>query len=169
MISKKLCMLGTFAVGKTSLVSRFVHGVFSDTYLTTVGAKIDRRVLRLDGEPVTLILWDLAGDDDLQQVRASHLRGAAGYLLVVDGTRPRTLEVALGIRDRARSILGDVPYVVALNKVDRVDDWMLADADAEQLGESALAVVRTSALHGHQVEHAFELLARATTGRVDDG
>src|SRR4051812_29872267 len=85
MIQKKVCMIGTTAVGKTSLVARFVHSIFSDKYLTTVGVKIDKKVVAPDGTEVTLIIWDLAGDDDFQRLQTSYLRGTGGYLLVADG------------------------------------------------------------------------------------
>ena len=89
MIQKKICMLGGFAVGKTSLVSRYVSSIFSDKYLTTVGVKVDKKQVAVDGRSVTLMLWDIAGQDDFQTVQASYLRGMSGYLLVVDGTRQR--------------------------------------------------------------------------------
>ncbi len=62
MLKKKICMLGYFGVGKTSLVSRFVRSMFADRYQTTVGVKIDKKVLSVDGRDVTLMLWDLAGE-----------------------------------------------------------------------------------------------------------
>ena len=96
MIQKKICMLGTFAVGKTSLVARYVHSMFSEDYQTTVGVKIDRKLVDLDDQQLTLMLWDLHGDDEFQRMRVSYLRGAAGYLLVCDGTRRSTFDHALG-------------------------------------------------------------------------
>ena len=86
-IQKKICMLGAFSVGKTSLVKRYVASVFSETYLTTVGVKIDKKTVDLAGRVVNLILWDLAGEDDIASLRMSYLRGSAGYVLVADGTR----------------------------------------------------------------------------------
>jgi small GTP-binding protein len=86
MTQKKICMLGSFSVGKTSLVARYVSSVFSDKYLTTVGVKIDKKTVAVDGADVTLLLWDIYGEDDFQKLRMSYLRGASGYLLVVDGT-----------------------------------------------------------------------------------
>ena len=62
MIQKKICMLGAFAVGKTSLVKRYVHSMFSDKYLSTVGVKIDKKVLHNGDSEVMLMLWDLYGD-----------------------------------------------------------------------------------------------------------
>ncbi len=78
MISKKVCLLGGFAVGKTSLVARFVHGVFSEKYLTTIGVKIDKRSMTVDDDELDLVIWDIYGEDDYQRVRMSYLRGASG-------------------------------------------------------------------------------------------
>ena len=87
MIEKKICMLGASGVGKTSLVSRFVSSIFSDKYLTTVGVKVDKKVVAVDDTQVTLLLWDIYGQDEFQTVKPAYLRGASGYLLVADGTR----------------------------------------------------------------------------------
>jgi GTPase SAR1 family protein len=78
MIQKKVCMLGSFSVGKTSLVRRFVESMFSDAYLTTVGVKIDKKPLQVEGNDLTLMLWDIYGEDDFQKMRMSYLRGARG-------------------------------------------------------------------------------------------
>ena len=85
MIQKKVCLLGTSGVGKTSLVAQFVHSMFSEKYLTTVGVKIDKKTVPLNGTEVTLVLWDLAGDAYFQRLLSSSLRGTSGYLLVADG------------------------------------------------------------------------------------
>src|ERR1051325_7234218 len=74
LIQKKICMLGAYAVGKTSLVARFVRSIFSEKYHTTIGVKIDKKTLRVDDQELSLILWDLAGEDDFYQVRMSYLR-----------------------------------------------------------------------------------------------
>ena len=85
MIQKKVCMLGGTGVGKTSLVSQFVTSLFSDSYMTTIGVKVDKKVVAVEDREVTLVLWDIYGEDEFQTVRPSYLRGASGYLLVADG------------------------------------------------------------------------------------
>ena len=80
MIQKKVCMLGAFAVGKTSLVKRFVDSMFSEKYQTTVGVKIDRKRIQLDEQEVNLVLWDIHGEDELQKVRLSYVRGTSGSI-----------------------------------------------------------------------------------------
>src|SRR6204780_5202049 len=87
MLKKKICMVGEFGVGKTSLVRLFVDSIFDERYLTTIGVKIDRKDVTVGSASVTLMLWDLAGEDDLAQLKVSHLRGASGYILVPTGAR----------------------------------------------------------------------------------
>ncbi len=157
---KKICMLGTFAVGKTSLVARYVRGIFSEKYMTTIGVKIDKKSIDHDGQPIELILWDLNGEDRFQKISMSYLRGSDGYLLVVDGTRRGTLDAALALHERALESLGEVPFVLLLNKADLVDEWELDDEDWAPLEARGWTILRTSAKIGTRVEEAFDILAR---------
>jgi len=159
MLQKKICLLGAFGVGKTSLVRRFVDSIFSDTYLTTVGVKIDKKMLEVGGEPMALILWDIAGEDEVSAVRVSYLRGAAGYLLVVDGTRPETLDTAASIQSRITAEVGAVPFIVLLNKADLQEEWTIPPERVEQLQASGWIFLHTSAKTGAGVEASFEQLA----------
>jgi small GTP-binding protein len=162
-LQKKICMLGGFSVGKTSLVKRFVASVFSESYLTTVGVKIDKKTVDLGERAVNLILWDVAGEDDVSTVRMSYLRGSAGYVLVADGTRLSTLEVALSLRARVEAELGALPFVLLLNKSDLKDEWAIGEDKLEELRQTGWSVRASSAKTGDGVEDAFkELAARVT-------
>lgn len=161
MIQKKICMLGGFAVGKTSLVSRFVHSMFSDAYLTTLGVKIEKKSIDLGREHVDLIIWDLHGEDDYQKMRLSYLRGASGYLLVIDGTRRQTLETALALQHSAELTIGRVPFFLLANKADLANRWEIDEGTLAGLEARGWHVVRTSAKTGAEVEEAFGALARA--------
>ena len=160
MIQKKVCLLGATGVGKTSLVSRYVLSLFSDTYLTTIGVKVDKKALAVDGQEVTLLLWDIYGEDEFQTVRASYLRGASGYLLVADGTRQLTLDTARQLQKTAEGVIGRVPFVLALNKSDLADDWRVDDRVLWRMAEDGWSVIRTSAKTGAGVEDAFLKLTR---------
>jgi small GTP-binding protein len=163
MIQKKVCLLGTSGVGKTSLVARFVHSMFSEKYLTTVGVKIDKKTVPVDGTEVTLMIWDLAGDDDFQRLQASYLRGTSGYLLVADGTRRVTLDLALELQKRVAATLGPVPFILALNKADLAPQWEVDEARINALSAQNFTVIKTSAKDGAGVEEAFADLARRMT------
>lgn len=161
MIQKKMCLLGGFGVGKTSLVARYVHSIFSDKYLTTVGVKIDKRSVNVGDETVDLVIWDIYGQDDFQKVRMSYLRGAAGYLLVADGTRRATLDTALALHDSAQAVVPNVPFTLVVNKADRASEWEIDDGLLGVLTQRGWRVLKTSAKTGADVEDAFTTLAGA--------
>ena len=158
MIQKKICLLGAFSVGKTSLIQRYVNSVFDDKYLTTVGVKVDKKELQIEGRDVKLMIWDLAGEDDYSSLQKSYLRGAAGFILVADGTREKSLDTALDIRDRVKTELGDIPFVTAINKLDLQDQWVIASSRFDELSDSNV-ILKTSAKTGENVEELFAGLA----------
>jgi small GTP-binding protein len=160
MIQKKICMLGSFAVGKTSLVRRFVESIYSDAYVTTVGVKIEKKVVHLGNADVTLVLWDLYGEDEFQKLRLSYLRGASGYLLVADGTRRSTFEKALELEGKVRGEVGDIPLVFVINKSDLLAEWEVDAAMEAQLAAKPGMILRASAKTGENVEEAFSEIAR---------
>lgn len=160
MLQKKICMLGSYGVGKTSLVGRFVYSLFSDKYHSTIGVKVDRKSFNLDGTDVNLLLWDLHGDDEFQRVRASYLRGMSGYLLVVDGTRSDSLQVALDLQKLAHDTVGDVPFLMLINKCDLAQEWDIANDEIKKLVDLGWVIHKTSAKTGRLVNESFELLAR---------
>jgi small GTP-binding protein len=151
-------MVGAFGVGKTSLVSRFVHSIFSEKYQTTVGVKIDKKVIHHRGAEIDLILWDLAGEDALTTVRPAHLKGASGYILVMDGLRRNTLAVAIDLQRRVRESIGDAPFLCVVNKADVRESWEIQRPDLDDLVSRGWTVVETSAKTGVGVESMFETL-----------
>lgn len=159
MMQKKICMLGGFAVGKTSLVQRFVQSIYSDKYHTTVGVKIDKKLVNVAGQDVNLLLWDIQGEDGVQKLRSSYLRGASGYILVIDGTRRATLDIAYSIQKVAEETLGLVPFVVVINKSDLTEEWELDDVAMKYMAQRGWIASKTSAKTGTGVEEAFLTLA----------
>lgn len=159
-VQRKICMLGATSVGKTSLVRRFVESMFSEKYQATIGVKIDRKLVELGDTTVSLLLWDLQGEDELQRVRMSYLRGASGLIYVADGTRPETLATTRAIRDIAQETIGELPSILLLNKTDLAGEWALDDAFVAEHGPSGMPVLRTSARTGDQVEEGFHHLVR---------
>lgn len=158
--ARKVCMLGDFGVGKTSLVARYVRNTFSDKYLTTVGVKVDSRLVRLaPGTDIKLVIWDIAGKAVLDNLNQNYLRGASGLILVADGTREASLRAALSLAMQARDVIADPACVLFVNKLDLVDRWEVAPAVLAEIRRS-IAVFETSALSGDGVEAGFEELAR---------
>jgi small GTP-binding protein len=156
---KKVCMLGSYAVGKTSLVRRYFESIFDERYLTTVGVKIDRKRVMAREQEIDLVVWDLAGEDQMVIPRRSHYRGASGYILVVDGCRRVTAERALVLLDEAISISGPVPVVIAVNKADLSSSWEIGATEREGLTRNGWQCFDTSAKTGAGVEALFSALA----------
>jgi small GTP-binding protein len=154
-------MVGAFAVGKSALVQQFVHSIFSDRYLSTVGVKISKKELTLDGQEMCIVLWDLEGKDLYTEVNVSYMRGAMGFFVVADGTRRETLDMALNLRLKALEVSGPIPHCLLINKADLAQEWELTPDDIAALKERGLAVFETSAKTGQSVEDAFMELARA--------
>jgi small GTP-binding protein len=159
-IQKKICTVGAYAVGKTSLLARFVKSLFDEKYLTTIGVKIDKKMITVAGQEVMLMLWDLAGEDEFSQLKTSYLRGASGYLLVADKTRPHTLETAFQLKARIENELGEIPCVLVLNKSDLVDESKIDKSEIDKLAQNGWQVIETSAKTGQGVEEAFLALSR---------
>jgi small GTP-binding protein len=167
-------MLGASAVGKTSLVRRFAKGMFSDRYVTTIGVKIEKKTVDVGDTSVELMLWDVNGEDRFQKVSTSYLRGSAGYFLVADGTRPATLETAQTLHQRARDMLGPIPFRLLINKADLRDApsetapapgeapavWSIRDETLEQYGVTDWPLLYTSAKDDVNVDDAFTELTR---------
>jgi len=159
MIQKKICLLGAFAVGKTSLVARFVKSIYSDQYITTVGVKVDKKTVSVNGQEINLIVWDLAGEDEFQKVRMSYLSGASGYLLVADGTRRDTIETARMLRQRVNEHIGAIPFIFIINKADLTSEWEIDDQVIAECEGQGWTVIKASAKTGEGVEEAFAKLA----------
>lgn len=158
--ARKICMLGDFGVGKTSLVARFMRNTFSDKYLTTVGVKVDsKEVDRGELGVVKLVVWDIAGRSVLDALNMSYLRGASGLLLVADGTREATLRTAIDLLLQSRGLLPDAEAVLLVNKLDLIERWEVAPSTLVELRQT-LPVIETSALSGDGVEQAFMELAK---------
>lgn len=171
MINRKICLLGAFAVGKTSLARRFVHGVFDERYLTTLGVKIDTKTIDLPAGQVKLVVWDIEGSDPADEAVNSvgsrmeaYLQGTDGVMLVADGTRPATVEAAQDILQWLIEGYPGIPVMLLLNKADLVDEWQADPAQMEVL-PGLTQCFTTSALSGENVEDTFVLLAEKLTGK----
>jgi small GTP-binding protein len=153
-------MIGAYSVGKTSLVERFVRSLYSDEYHTTIGVKIDKKLMSVDGEDVACMLWDIAGEDEFYTVNNNYLRGMSGYFLVVDGTRQSSIEIACRLQERVELLFPDIPFVVLVNKADLKHEQAFVEGGVLGISDRPYGQLHTSAKTGENVEAAFELLVR---------
>lgn len=159
---KKICLLGDFSVGKTSLVRRFTENRFDDRYLSTLGVKVSRKLLSLEPKApvqVTLMIWDTSGGDPFSNVVRSYYQGASGALLVCDLTRIDTIASMQRYAHEFRNVNAGVPLVVLLNKVDLINERMVSD---DLIAETTTALgapwFYSSAKTGQGVEPGFHAL-----------
>lgn len=160
-VQKKVCLLGDFAVGKTSLTRRFVESRFDDRYLSTLGVKISRRAIMGTENAFNLLIWDLAGGDDYSHVESSYITGATGALLVCDLTRPETLDTVRYYKKQLIDVVGDIPLIILANKVDLTEERIVSDEQLDTLAEEiGCQWLPTSAKTGLNVEEAFQTLTQ---------
>jgi len=166
-VKKKICMLGHFGVGKTSLTERFVYNRFEEKYLTTIGVKISQKLL----PPVyckskekkiqyEFLIWDIASLDKFDVMVKNYYLGAAGALAICDLTRIETSEALLDISQKFLEISPNSKLLFIGNKVDIADDAHLERKRLQEMAEQFHSdFLFTSAKTGEQVEAAFLRLA----------
>lgn len=163
MIQKKICLLGASSVGKTSLIRQFVDGIFNERYLTTIGVKVDKKLVEHNGEQIQFILWDIEGNDRYNLFQERYLRGAAAYIIVVDQTRMSSFLDGMTVQELAKNAV-DCPSVLAINKSDLTKNWPMPEEDLQEKIQSFDFCFNTSAKTGDNVELMFEQLAKHFLG-----
>ncbi|MDX1708071.1 MAG: Rab family GTPase [Desulfobacterales bacterium] len=167
-VKKKICLIGSFAVGKTSLIQRYVYDRFDEKYLTTIGVKISQKALPPLKDPSsgqmiqhTFLIWDIAGMEKFDSVVTNYFRGAAGALIVADLTRQETVEHIGELFDRFCTISPDAVVIVLGNKLDVFkEDKQMLSALKRKAAEFETEYMLTSAKTGEGVEQAFMRLSQ---------
>lgn len=157
-MNKKVILIGHYGVGKTSLVKRFVHSMFSEEYITTIGVKIDKKTVTVNGTSVNLLIWDIAGESSQQKVPQSYRLGAHGALYVFDLSRPSTYQQIEEEINSLKSLLPNIPVEILGNKADLVTKEEI-DQVSQQI--HPLKASLTSAKTGEHVDDAFEKLTQS--------
>lgn len=153
---KKVILAGHFGVGKSSLVKRFVHQKFSDQYLTTIGVKIDKKVVDVQGATIKMMLWDIAGESNMVKIPTKYFAGAHGIMYVFDATREETYVNIENDLFEINKNLMDKPVIILANKSDLIDPELEDSLKAE----ISAPFILTSAKTGDKVEESFLELAR---------
>jgi small GTP-binding protein len=166
----KVVMVGDFAVGKTSLVRRFVHNEFSDSYLTSIGVKVSKKDITAPDYRASLLLWDIAGSDGFGSISTEYLKGAAAAIIVADITRESSISMIRNYIDMFHSVNRDAPYQISINKSDiikdpKILDYYRSEEFTAKFG-SAMQVSQTSAKNGENVEKLFLALADSMRERI---
>ena len=164
-VIKKVCMLGDPAVGKTSLVHRFVFDLFDDKYLATIGTKIMKKTMVLQYPEnalelrLTMLIWDITGHKRHMSIHPAYYEGAEGAFLVGDATRPETVTDMRNWVEGFKPVVGKVPMVFLVNKADLVTSGAYDTKPIEDIAREYGSIYRlTSAKSGDNVERAFTVL-----------
>lgn len=169
-IKRKVMLLGDGAVGKTSLIRKFVTDKFDDKYITTIGTKVTKKELKLiDNETsiyLTLMIWDVLGQKGYKSIQATSLRGADGIIFVCDFTRKETLE---SLEEYWMANIGKdcskLEMVFVANKSDLAKDCQFSLNELEQMASKYGSTCYTSsAKTGENVEKLFNSLGRMLLG-----
>jgi small GTP-binding protein len=165
--TRKMCMIGDYGVGKTSLIRRFVEKQFSDQYLSTVGVKISRKMVNIpdtdqkNEEELKLLIWDIEGQTKFKAIAPSYLQGSSGVLIVADSERKDTIEHFINHIQLCHSVNPNIKIIAALNKADLIDQDelnYLLNLAQEQLSPN-IKILPTSAKTGENVDDIFNKLA----------
>jgi len=164
-VQKKVCLLGNFSVGKSSLVRRYIKDRFEDKYLSTIGVKVSRKTLEREDSQLNMLIWDLVGGNELSQSETGYLVGTTGALIVCDLTRADTLETLKRYTSQVRTVNPHVAIVFLGNKVDKTKERTITSEMLTAVTTELNApFLLTSAKTGENVEAAFALLADLLEG-----
>jgi small GTP-binding protein len=169
-MAKKVVLLGDPAVGKTSLIKKYVQDVFDDRYLNTIGAKVMKKNLGVhrhdtgDIVDLKLILWDIAGQESFATVKKAYYKGASGGLIVCDITRRETMEHLHHWIENLFDVSGVIPLIIILNKADLEKGAAVTVEEVrKEFAPYEAPVYTTSAKTGFNVELVFHELGKGMT------
>jgi len=163
-LKAKVCLVGEKAVGKTSLIRRFVLNTFDDRYITTIGTKVSKRELRVENVKkdtwMDMTIWDIMGERGFRELlKEAYFFGAQGVLAVCDITRQKTLAELDDWVDGVFRVVGHVPVLIAVNKTDLGAERQFSEKEVAQVAQAFNAqFMFTSAKIGENVESCFQRL-----------
>ena len=172
-LKSKICLVGGLAVGKTSLIRRFVLNVFDERYETTLGTKVTKKTLELSfpdrdvAVQVDMTIWDIMGQQGFQELlKEAYFHGARGILAVADLTRRSSLIDVVDWVGAVQGVAGSIPVLIAVNKSDLSQQAEFSQSEIGELcAQFACDSLLTSAKTGERVEEAFLRLGRLAAER----
>jgi len=173
----KVILLGNPGVGKTSLLARYVDGIFSDIYKQTVGAnflikeiELNQIIDKLNINPqikedikakgFNLYFWDIGGQSDKLFVTEYYFLQAVGAMVVFNVDRRETFDDIDFWISKMKELSGDIPYILVGNKIDLEDRRVVSTEEIEAKAEKyGVKYFETSAKLNESVDAAFEDLS----------
>ncbi len=166
-VMKKMCVIGDAAVGKTSLIRRFVIDKFDDKYIVTIGTKTSKKIVKIKGKDTNvnlkLMIWDLLGQSQFFKIKEAAFKGADGAFIVLDLTKRETLQTFDNWLSSLYGVTPGIPVVVLANKCD-LDVQFGKVAIDELVAKYGFPYFITSAKTGENVDIAFSTLGKMLLG-----
>lgn len=163
----KLLLVGDPAVGKTSLILRFVEDRFDKEYKASIGVDIMSRTINIEDKVARLVIWDIASQEKFKRFRSSFYQQANGILLVFDLTRQETFENVDDWVREVREHTESIEMVLIGNKSDLITQRKIGSSVIlEWIERHGCSYVETSALTGEAVEEAFQKLTSKIVAKV---
>ncbi|MHA1484723.1 MAG: Rab family GTPase [Candidatus Thorarchaeota archaeon] len=164
----KIVVVGSGAVGKTSLILRFTTGAFRESYIRTLGAGFAFKNLNVDNRLVKLQIWDLAGQPKMKKVRSNFYTGASGVVFIYDVTRRETFDEILGWKKEAKTHVPNCACLLVANKTDLVQDRAVTEAEGNEMAEKFSGTfLETSVKMNENVEDVFKVITREIMKNAD--
>ncbi|MFX1445161.1 MAG: Rab family GTPase, partial [Promethearchaeota archaeon] len=154
----KVIIIGDYEVGKTAITRRYIDNTFDFGYIPTVQLKISTKKLDFEDTHVKLVIWDVGGQVTyMSPYRKDFYEGAQSAIIVVDRTRPKTLENAeKWYKDSSRAVSKKIPYILVGNKSDLVEEIVIDEQDLQLEAEKLdMHYFITSAKTGQNVNDLF--------------
>lgn len=165
-LSSKVIVLGDGAVGKTSIVHRYVTDKFQKRYTATIGVDILNKAVKITKEvtdyEVNLNLWDIGGQDSFKLVRGKFYKQAIAALLIFDLTNKKSFDnLEDWIKEAIDNVEQEIPFVLVGNKLDLADSRAVSTEEIQKKAKELkiALVIETSAVTGEGIDQAFNYLA----------
>lgn len=156
-LAKKIVLLGHYGVGKTSIIRQFVTNEFSSDYKVTIGVHILKKDVNINGTNVSLIVWDIEGTDNINQINNAFLLGSHCFVFAYDISRPATYENLENQINQLKQKHPKTQFKIIGNKVD-----LIASIDTDNESYSKIIQLTdylTSAKTGDNIEQLFSDIA----------
>jgi len=158
----KLLIIGDSGVGKSCLLLRFADDIFTDSFISTIGVDFKIKTIDIDGSKVKLQIWDTAGQERFRTITSSYYRGAHGIIVVYDVTEQKTFTNITKWLKEIDTFAGPlVQKVLVGNKNDMANERVVSVDQGQELATKLnIPFIETSAKESHNVEKAFQIMAK---------
>lgn len=163
-LKRKICLIGYYGSGKSSLINRFVNDKFDESYKSSIGVTLTHKTVicnnKTNSSKLNLLIWDLEGEGQSSEVPVDYFQGASGAIIVTDLKREETIEAIPELIEKFKSVSPNAKIVLAGNKVDLCNDGFNGvEVFKEKIGALKFKYFLTSAKTNENVEECFSSLA----------